>query len=354
MLRLLHVGLGPVGIRVVRDLHERGLGRIVAAVDHDPALRGKTLADVVPGIDADVPVVGHVSEVGDLGGVRAALVTSSSDLELCMDTFRPLLKAGITVVSSCEELSWPWLRHPVRAQELHETCVRHGGRLLGAGVNPGFLMDALPVALTTVCKSVHGLRAERIQDATDRRLPFLRKIGATLEVEEFRRRIAAGTLRHVGLGESLHFVAHYLGLELERWDETIEPVLAVTELECGLGKIPEGAARGVEQIASGWLGGEKRLELVFRATIGEKHPKDRIVIDGEPPVTFEIPGGVPGDVATSAICMNALRPLLAAPPGLHTMGTIALQGCTVPDDFAPPDRSPSAPPDPPPGPSAVV
>ena len=347
MLRILHVGLGPLGERIVRDLHDRGLGRVVAAVDHDAGLVGRTLEELVPGTGSDTRIVGHLSEVGELNDIRCAIVTTSSDLELCMDTFRPLLKAGCAVVSTCEELSWPWLRHPVAAQELHETCVRHGGRILGTGVNPGFLMDALPVAASTVCRNVHGVTIERIQDASSRRLPFQRKIGAALDDAEFQRRVDAGTLRHVGLGESLSFVAHYLGLDLERWEETIEPVHAETELDCDLGRIPAGGTRGVEQVARGWVGGEERLKLVFRAAIAEPAPCDRVTIDGEPPVRVEIPGGVHGDVATSAIVMNVVRPLLQAPPGLHTMGSLPLQGCATPDDFAPPVRDPAAAPDPP-------
>ena len=347
MLRILHVGLGPLGERIVSDVYGRGLGGVVAAVDHDEALVGRPLSEIVPGASSDTRVVGHLSEVGELNHIRCAIVTTSSDLELCMDTFRPLLKAGCAVISTCEELSWPWLRHPVAAQELHETCVRHGGRILGTGVNPGFLMDALPVAASTVCRGVRTVTIERIQDASSRRLPFQRKIGAALDDQEFKRRVEAGTLRHVGLGESLHFVAHFLGLELERWEETIEPVHAEKALQCDLGTIPAGNTRGVQQLARGWVNGTERLKLVFRAAIAEPNPCDRVTIEGDPPVKLELTGGVHGDIATSAIVMNMVRPLLEAPPGLHTMGSLPLRGCATPDDFSPPVREPSDAPDPP-------
>lgn len=334
MLRILQVGLGPLGIRVVEDLYDRRLGRVVAAVDQDPQLIGRSLSKIIEVPDGPT-VHGHLSEIDDLSDVRCAIVTTNSDLELCMDTFRCLLAKGVAVVSTCEELSWPWLRHPILAQELHEMCIRYGGRIVGTGVNPGFLMDALPVAVSMVCRKVRSVEIERIQDASSRRIPFQKKIGAGLDDIEFERRVANKTLRHVGLGESLFFVAHYLGLEVERWEETIAPVHADTELECGLGKILKGAARGVRQTATGWVDGEERLKLLFHAAIDEPNPCDRITIDGDPPLRVEIPGGVHGDVATSAACMNVIRPLLSAEPGLHTMASIALQGCTPPDDFAP-------------------
>jgi 4-hydroxy-tetrahydrodipicolinate reductase len=327
MYQILHVGLGPLGQRVVADLLRRGLGRVVAAVDPAPALAGRDLAQVVPGLPTGVRVRASLEEVSEWPRIRCAVVTTRSDLELCMDTFRALLTRGCSVVSTCEELAWPWLRHPVLAQELHELAVRGGARIVGTGINPGFLMDALPVAATSACHSVRSVRVERIQDAGKRRLPFQRKVGVGLALDEFERRVAAGTLRHVGLGESLHFLAHFLGWRIERWQETIEPILAEQNLASDLGPVPAGAARGVRQEARGWVDGRLALELVFQAALGEAEPRDRAVIEGEPPVELVVPGGVHGDTATSALVLNVIRPLLAAEPGLHSMASLPLQGC---------------------------
>jgi len=193
-------------------------------------------------VQGETRILGSVEEIEDWSAIRCAVVTTRSDLELCMDTFRALLKRGCSVISTCEELSWPWLRHPILAQELHELAVRHRARIVGTGINPGFLMDALPVALTGACHRVDSLRVERFQDAGKRRLPFQRKVGVGLSVEQFEARVAEGTLRHVGLGESLHFLAHFLGWRIERWEESIKPVLAQADLESDLGPVPSGAA----------------------------------------------------------------------------------------------------------------
>ena len=331
MLRILQVGLGPLGCKVVRDVVDRGLGRVVAALD--PAHAKRPLGELVPGVE-DGPTIASVpGEIADWSAIRCAIVTTGSDLELCMDTFRELLPHGIAVVSTCEELAWPWLRHPILAQELQELAVRHRSRVLGTGVNPGFLMDALPVVATTACRSVRSIRVERIQDAASRRLPFQAKIGVGLDERQFASRVQAGTLRHVGLGESLHFVAHYLGWKVERWEESIEAVTAEGGHESGLGPVRAGEARGVRQVARGWVDGALRIELVFHAALDEPDPVDRIVIQGEPPIELAIPGGVHGDVATSAIVLNTLRPLLESEPGLHTMASIPLRGCVADAGF---------------------
>jgi hypothetical protein len=323
MHRILHVGLGPLGIKIATDLAQRRLGSIVAAVDPAPTLVGKDLSTLAPGA-ASTKIVSSLEEVRNWSDIQAALVTTSSDLRLCAPTFRELLRRGLPIVSTCEELVYPWLRHPELSKELHELAVKHGGRLLGTGVNPGFLMDALPVFATAVSKSVQAVQVYRIQDATTRRIPFQKKIGATLDDAEFQKRVAAGTLRHVGLGESLHFIAHYLGFKIDRWNEDIGPVKTDRDLTCALGPIPKGRISGVRQTADGYSGDRRVIRIEFQAAIGQADPHDRVVIEGEPPMDLTFRGGVHGDIATSAIALNSIAPLMEAKPGLHTMATVPM------------------------------
>lgn len=332
-LKLLHVGLGPLGRRIQSDLaaSELAKGRIelAAVVDTDPEVAGRRLVDLVPLASDRVRVKAGLDEVLDHGEVEAAIVTTSSDLARCAPTFRALLERGIRVVSTCEELVWPYLRHADLARELHELALASDAALLGAGVNPGFLMDAWPAFATGLCTRVNSVQVERYQDATERRVPFQRKIGAGLDRAAFDARVADGSLRHVGLGESLHLLASALGFAVERWSEAIEPVIADRPLECALGTIAPGHAAGVRQTARAWIDGEPRLALDFQAAIGEREPRDRVRIDGDPPLDILIRGGVNGDTATSALAVNALPSLMRAPPGLHTMASVPPVGCWI-------------------------
>lgn len=332
MLRVLHVGLGPLGQRVVADLIEREVGEVVAACDSAESIAGKTLDRVVKGASKSVRVVESLDHVEDWSDIDCAIVTTSSDLRACVPTFRTLLSKGVAVVSTCEELVWPWLRHPALAEELESMAMRFGGRLLGTGVNPGYLMDAVPVFATTVCRRVEAIEVHRYQDATTRRIPFQKKIGATLDAKAFAKGVKEGWLRHVGLGESLHFIAAAMNWHVGDWKETIEPVVATKAMKCGLGPIKKGDACGVRQVATGKVGGKVKIKLVFQAAIGQKSPppQDRVLVRGEPNVDLSFNGGVHGDIATSAITINSIHSLKAAPPGLHTMASIPLV------KFAPP------------------
>src|SRR5262245_655200 len=199
MFRILHVGLGPLGRMIVADLVERRLGEVVAAVDPAPDLAGRRLAEIVPAAKGRTSVSASLDEIRDWSSIDAAIVTTSSDLARCATTFRELLGRGNTVVSTCEELVYPWFRHDALARELDVLARENRGRLLGTGVNPGFLMDAFPVAATAISKSVESLEVRRFQDASIRRIPFQKKIGVGLDDAGFAAAVAAGTLRHVGL-----------------------------------------------------------------------------------------------------------------------------------------------------------
>lgn len=329
MPRILHVGLGPLGVKIVNDLYERGLGKVVAAVDVSPDMVGMRLGDIVPASGARLRVAANLDDV-DWDKVDCAIVTTSSDLAKCAPTLRTILAHGVALVSTCEELSWPYLRHAKLARELDALAKKHGGRLLGTGVNPGFLMDTFPVAATAISKFVTRVEVHRYQDASSRRIPFQKKIGVGLNDAEFNAQVAAGTLRHVGLGESLHFIAHYLGLKVTRWEEDIRPVYADKNMSSGLGPVKKGAICGVRQEARGYDGDALPVELKFQASIGLKDPHDRVIVTGVPAIDLKWQGGVQGDIATSAITLNALQPLRASAPGLHTMATIPLVACASP------------------------
>ena len=322
MKRILLVGFGPLGQRIITDLLERGTGVLAAVVDSAPGLAGTSVERHVPGADYRLSVLPGLNAIEDWDQIDAAIVSTASDLHGCAPTFRELLRRGKAVVSTCEELIYPWLRHVGLAEELDDLAKKYGGRLLGTGVNPGFLMDALPATLTSVCKSVKSISCFRIQDASVRRIPFQKKIGVGLDDEQFSAKVKDGTLRHVGLGESLHFLAHYTGLRIERWEEDIAPVHAERDMVSGLGVVSKGRVCGVRQTARGYCDETATIHMEFQASIGQHNPHDRVIVDGEPHIDMTIAGGVHGDIATSAIVLNSVPRILAAAPGLHTMATV--------------------------------
>jgi hypothetical protein len=329
-LAVVHYGLGPIGLSVAENVarHPRLLS--VAAVDTNPELQGRHLADLLPegaaatGHDR-VTVAAGPSTLSDAAsrGARVVAHCTGSSLKSVMPQLRECVEAGFSVVSTCEELSFPWMNAPELAEELDELARTHGVAVLGTGVNPGFAMDYLPVVLAGVSQRVDHVAVHRVQDAGVRRLPLQRKVGAGLSVEEFTARAERGEVRHVGLPESTQAVASALGWRLTDMDDRIEPVIAQEPTASGLGDIPAGHVTGVRQVCTGYVGEREVVRLTLEMAVGLPDPRDEIVLEGLPRTHLVIPGGLHGDGATAAIVTNALEQITNARPGLRVMADMA-------------------------------
>jgi 4-hydroxy-tetrahydrodipicolinate reductase len=196
--------------------------------------------------------------------------------------------------------------------------------VLGTGVNPGFLMDALPIALTALCERVDRIEVHRVQDARVRRLPFQQKIGAGLTTEQFKRGVERGTLRHVGFTESMHMIADAVGWTLDRTTDEIQPKLATQPVESELLAVDPGYVCGIVQHGVGYVKGEPRIRLHFEAYLGAPESYDSVLIEGSPRLSARIEGGVHGDIATASMVVNSIPAVLAAAPGLRTMRDLRL------------------------------
>jgi len=247
------------------------------------------------------------------------LHATSSSLKVIYPQLEQIIKAGANIVSSAEELSYPYGKQPDLANAIDRLAKDNQVTVLGTGVNPGFLMDTWPLVMTAVCQDVKQIKAVRIQDASPRRIPFQKKIGAGKTIEEFNKLAEAGTLRHVGLIESVAMIAAGLGWELDDITETIEPVVAKTEVRTDFVTVKPGQAAGVKQIGYGWKDGKELITLDFQAYIGARESYDAVYIIGTPDMEVIIKGGTHGDVATAAVVVNSIKRVLEAPPGLLTM-----------------------------------
>jgi 2,4-diaminopentanoate dehydrogenase len=321
MINVIQFGLGPLGRQIARYMVERPGLRLVGVVDVDPALHGRDVGELcgVEPLGLKVAASLYEAQLQASEPATVAVIATVSAVARLVPQVEEAARAGLHIVSTCEELSFPWRRHAAAAEAIDRVCREHGVACLGTGVNPGYLMDYLPSVFTSIAQRVDHIDVERVQDASKRRIPFQQKIGAGLTPQEFEANRLAGTLRHVGLPESVDMIAHAMGWVLDESTETLDPVLADREITDGYKPIAVGQPAGVQQIATGMLGGKEVLRLTFRAAVGEAKSYDRIRIRGLPYVDTVIEGGVNGDVATCAITVNAIRAITRAEAGLRTM-----------------------------------
>lgn len=304
-MRLIHQGLGSIGLGIARLALERG-HTVVAACDLDPAKAGQDLGALLGisplGVEVTTDAAAALRTPADV-----LVHCTGSRLRTVLPQLEAAVEAGLDVASTCEELAYPWHRHPGEARRLDEAARRRGVTVVGLGVNPGFVMDALPIMLTSPCRQVNRVTAERVVDVSTRREALQRKVGVGLTLDAFQAGVREGRLGHVGLAESAAMIAAALGWEVARISEEIFPVV-------------EGdVVRGLHQVARAYRieGGEEPavvLDLVMAQ--GAADPHDAVTIHGVPEVHVVIPGGIHGDLATWAIVANALPAIKDAPPGL--------------------------------------
>ena len=300
-------------------MREKESIEIVGAIDTDPAKVGKDLGEVVGAADAPwgVKISGDARGVLDQSA-DIVMHTTSSSLPKVMDQLLACMDVGSCVVSTCEELSYPYRTHPELAVKLDRAAKENGVALVGTGVNPGFVMDKLAITLAAVSQRIDHVRALRIVDASKRRLPLQRKIGAGMSVEAFKEKVKEGVIKHVGLPESVAMVADSLGLRVDEITETIEPKVATERVETEFLTVEAGQAAGVHQIARGLSEGKELIYMELQMYVGAKDPIDTIELQGHPNISLVIPGGSHGDIATASVAVNSIPGILEAASGLRT------------------------------------
>ena len=323
-IRVIQYGLGPIGASIVRLMLEKAGLRIVGAVDIDPEKAGKDLG-VVADAGRELGVVVSDDAPAVLrAGADVVVHSTGSLLDQVADQLFGCLEAGLFVVSSCEELAYPFRKHPKLSQELERCAQQNRVAVLGTGVNPGFMMDKLVLTLSAISQRVDSAKATRIVDASKRRLPLQKKIGAGMSVEEFQRQVAAGVIKHHGLPESVAMVADGLGLAVDDIVETVEPVVAGKTIQTEFLEVAPGQAAGVRQVARGLADGQAKISLELQMYVGASDPSDTVELIGEPSIRLTVPGGAHGDIATAAVVVNCIPALLEARPGLRTSRDIPM------------------------------
>jgi len=324
-IRVIHFGLGPIGAAIVKQVATRPGFKIVGGIDIDPAKAGRDLGDVV-GLPKRLGVKVSDDALTVLKAAKPHMVVlcTSSSIKKVMPQIETILKSKTAIVTTTEELSYPGYTHIRQARRIHAWAKKARVALLATGVNPGFAMDALPIALTAACERVDRVVVNRVQDARIRRLMFQQKIGAGLSTEQFQKQVDDGSVRHVGLTESIAMIADALGWTLDRITDDIQPKLATLTVASEFLAVDPGYVCGLIQDGVGYRRGEGVIHLHMEAYLGAPESYDSVDIDGSPRLSMKLAGGIHGDVATASIVVNSIPHVLKASPGLHTMRDLPL------------------------------
>jgi 4-hydroxy-tetrahydrodipicolinate reductase len=324
-IKVLHFGLGPIGAGVVKQVAARKGFKIVGAVDIDPGKVGRDLGEVAGvGRSLKIKVSGDARKAIKSSKPDVVVLCTNSSLKKILPQLETILRLRVPIVSTTEELAYPTKGNMRYARTIHQLARKAKVAVLGTGVNPGFAMDALPIMLTGVCERVEAIRVDRIQDARIRRLPFQQKIGAGLTREQFQRKVDDGSVRHVGLAESVSMIADALGWKIDKITDDIRPRIATATVASEYLAVDPGYVCGIEQDGIGYRNGLPIITLHMEAYLGAAESYDAVEITGSPALKMKLAGGIHGDIATTSITVNSIPKVLEVAPGLHTMRDMPL------------------------------
>ena len=333
-IKVISYGMGAVGGLIAKFLLEKEGVEIVGVVDVAKDKVGKDLGEVL-GLKQKVgmKISENLESVLKKTKADIAIHTTSSFLKDTCPQIASILKQGVNVISTCEELSYPYLSEPKLAEELDTLAKKHDATVLGTGINPGFLMDTLVITLTSACEKIEKIEVTRVMNAGTRRLPFQKKVGAGLTVEEFQQKINEKQITgHVGLEQSISMIASALAWKLDKvLIQPVEPVIAKKNVESKDIKVNAGKVAGLKQKAKAIMKNREVINLDFQAYIGAEEEYDSITIEGVPNINQKIQPCVHGDIGTVAVVVNAIPRVINAPAGLFTMKDMPVPSATPED-----------------------
>ncbi len=333
-VKTVSYGIGVLGIRIAKAALQRKALQIVGAVDIAPELVGKDLGEILE-LDKSLGISITNDSKGLFTRTQPDIIihTTSSHLKSVYSQLEECIEAKLNIISTCEELAWPWDKEPELAQQLDNLAKKHGVTVTGTGINPGYLMDTLPLVLTAPCLDVKSIKITRMMNSAHRRIPFQKKIGTGLTIEEFTKYVGDKTITgHVGLIESGQMIAGGLGWKLDEIKEfPPEPVIAEEDIITPYLTIKKGQVVGLKSIATAKKDGKTVITFEFVAYAGNDPEYDSVSIDGTPNIYQRIEGGVHGDIGTIAMILNMIPKVIKAEPGLKTMIDLPLATASLND-----------------------
>lgn len=336
-IRVIHWGLGAMGSGMANMvLAKEGMG-IVGAIATNPYKAGKDLGEIL-GLNKRIGVLASNNPADVIANTPAdvLLLATSSFVPEVLPQIKLAVENGLNVITIAEEMADPWASYPEKALQIDQLAKKHGVSVLGTGINPGFVLDTLIIALTGVCTEVKKIRGTRINDLSQFGTTVMRTQGVGTTPEEFQKGLENGTIvGHIGFNESVLLIAKALGWEIDRVEQTREPITTNVYRETPYIKVDPGNVAGCRHTARAYKNGEAVIELVHPQQIRPEaegaETGDYIEITGTPNIALTIKPEIAGGTGTIAIAVNMIPKVINAAPGMLTMNDLPLPAAIMGD-----------------------
>ena len=315
--RVALFGLDSPGLEIIHILSGQEDYELVAAIDADCNSGNLSITEAtgIVGFE-ETPVHQSFDEIDESMHPEAIFHTCGSSITDTIEDLRLLCGRGLSVVTSCEEMLFPWHRAPEPASEIDALCREHGGRLVSTGTGPGPALNLLPIGLAGLTRNVREIFAEVTVDARDRPGPVLERLGLGMDPAEFREDWANGKLGQYGFHEFVLIVAHAFGWHIPALDHWCEPIIADRPYSLEGKSIAAGQSCGIHQTIRAYTADRYSIRLELKMCLELENDGQKVRIEGDPPIEAALPAGIDTEKAAAASVVGALSRLRQLPPGL--------------------------------------
>lgn len=334
-IRVAMWGFGAMGSGMVKLMLEKEGLEVVGVIDRRPEIVGQDIGDVLKlGKKTGIKVCANPEEILDKNKVDVCLHAIHSFTRHVFDSLKLILEKGINVITIAEEMACPQAQEPELAKQLDELARKNGVTILGTGINPGFVLDQLIINLSGACLNVKKIEASRINDLSPFGKTVMETQGVGTTPEVFAAGIKDGSIvGHIGFPESIRMISDAIGLDVDKIEETREPIISNTHRETPVVKVEPGMVAGCRHIGIGYRKGEEVIRLIHPQQI---HPGvenvdtgDYIKIDGDPCINMSIKPEIPGGKGTMAAAVNMIPIVFKASSGLKRMSDLPIPACLM-------------------------
>ena len=326
-IRVAIWGFGAMGGGIAKVLLEKTGVEITGVCDLHPQRVGKSIYALLGAERGDRPDVLVTDDIDAALPERGADVCIVATDSFTRDVYPKLLRVlqrGVNVISTAEEMSYPFAKEPLLAKEIDRVARENGVTALGTGINPGLMMDLLAICLTGCMTNVDKVTCKRVNSLSPFGPLVMQEQGVGLTLRAFEEGVRNEEIAgHVGFAESIGMISKALGWKLDYFDQQMEPILTNVDRKSPYGFAKKGNVAGVNMTGQGYVDGEVKIDMIhpqqIEPELGGTHTGDYITLEGTPPVNMTIQPEVNGGIGTIAMCVNMIPHVINARAGLKTM-----------------------------------
>ena len=320
-------GFGAMGKGMADMILSKKGVEITGVCDLHPDLVGKSMFNatkVTQGNHPEVIVSDDIESLLNKENCDLVLLATDSYTRKAFPKMKMILEKGINVISTAEEMAYPKAQEPELAKELNDIAKANGVTVLGTGINPGFIMDLLVIALSGVMSNVTHIEANRVNSLSPFGPAVMEEQGVGITLDEFNHGVETDTLAgHVGFAESVYMIADAIGVKLDGFEQQMKPIVTTIDRKSPYGFAAAGNIAGVNMTGQGIIDNEVFIDMKHPQQIEPEmegtHTGDYINIKGTPNVHMAITPEIDGGIGTIAMCVNMIPHVLNSRPGLKTM-----------------------------------